>query len=100
VIESTVSPYSFVFQEYPATCIHASVPAINGPESGTALASTEREASDANTVQATSDNIETLGDKISIHVGPGEARSNLDSPMIFADDDVIEPGHRDVYTWG
>jgi len=72
---------------------------MNEPESGTALASTEREASDANTVQATSNNIETLGDKIFIHVGPGKARSNLDNPMIFADDDISEPGHRDVYTW-
>jgi hypothetical protein len=64
------------------------------------LASTKGEASDANTIYATSDNIEAPRDKIRIHIGPGKACSNLNSPRIFADGDVIEPGHRDVYTLG
>jgi hypothetical protein len=63
---------------------------------GTALASTESEASDANTIQATSDNIEAFGDKIFVHIGPRKARPNLDGPRVFTDDNVIEPGHRDV----
>jgi len=65
-----------------------------------ALASAKSKASDANAIRATSDNIEALGDKISVHIGPRKARSNLDSLITFADDDVIEPGHRDVYTCG
>jgi hypothetical protein len=70
---------------------------INEPER---LASTKGEASDANAIYATSDNIETLRDKIRIHIGPGKACSDLDSPRIFTDGDVIEPGHRDVNTLG
>jgi hypothetical protein len=61
-----------------------------------ALASTESEASDADTIQATSDNIEALGDEIFVHIGPRKARPNLDSTTVFTDDNVIEPGHRDV----
>ena len=62
-------------------------------------APTKSEAGDANTIYATSDNIEALGDKISVHIRPRKACPNLNSPRIFADDDVIEPSHRDVYTW-
>ena len=94
-----VSPYSFDFQEYPVTRIYASVSSME-PERGITLASTKSKASDANTIQATSNNIEALGDKIRVHIGPGEACPNLDSLRMVADDDVIEPGHRDVYTWG
>jgi len=67
---------------------------------GIALASTESKASDANTIQATSDNIEALGDEIFVQIGPREARPNLDSPTVFTDDNVIELGHRDVNPWG
>ena len=97
---STVSPYSFVFQEYPATSIYASVSTIGEPEMGMSLASAESKASDANTVYATSSNTEALRDKICVHIGPGKAGPNLDSPRIFANSDVIEPGHRDLYAWG
>jgi hypothetical protein len=62
------------------------------------LTSPKSKAGDANTIDATSDNIKALGDKIRIHIGPCEACSNLDSLRIFADCDVFEPGHRDVYT--
>jgi hypothetical protein len=65
-----------------------------------ALTSTKGKASDANTIQATSDNIEAVGDEISVHIGPRKARPNLDSLATFADGDVIEPGHRDVHTCG
>jgi hypothetical protein len=65
-----------------------------------ALASTKSKASDANAIRATSDNIEALGDEISVHIGPRKARPNFDGLTTFADDDVIEPGHRDVYTCG
>jgi hypothetical protein len=65
-----------------------------------ALTSTKSKASDANTIRASSDNIEALGDEIFVHIGPRKARPNLDSLITFADDDVIEPGHRDVYTCG
>jgi hypothetical protein len=65
-----------------------------------ALTSTKSKASDTNTIRASSDNIEALGDEISVHIGPQKARPNLDSLITFADDDVIEPGHRDVYTCG
>jgi hypothetical protein len=67
---------------------------------GTALTPTKGKASDANTIQATSDNIEAVGNEISVHIGPRKARPNLDSLTTFADGDVIEPGHRDVYTCG
>jgi hypothetical protein len=65
-----------------------------------ALTSTKSNTSDANTIRATSDNIEALGDEISVHISPRKARPNLDSLTTFADGDVIEPGHRDVYTCG
>ena len=35
-----------------------------------------------------------------MHIGPGEAGPDFYSPRIFADGDVIKPGHRDVYTLG
>jgi hypothetical protein len=65
-----------------------------------ALASTKSKASDADTIQATSDNIETLGNKVCVHISPGKARPNLYSLRIFANDNVVEPRHRDMYTWG
>jgi hypothetical protein len=58
-----------------------------------ALTSSKSKASDANTIQATSENIEALGGEISVHVGPCKARPNLDSMTTFTDDDIIEPGH-------
>jgi hypothetical protein len=67
---------------------------------GVLLASNESEVSDANTVYATSSNTEALRDKICVHISPGKTCPDLDSPRIFANDDVIEPGHRDLYTWG
>ena len=95
--ESSVSPYWFVLKEYPATHISASV---DDPEGRMSLASTQGKASDANTIHATADNIEALRDKIFVHIGPGKACPDLDGPGIFADDDVIEAGHRDMYTFG
>jgi hypothetical protein len=65
-----------------------------------ALTSTKSKASDANTIRAAFDNIEALGDEISVHIDPRKARPNLNSLITFADDDVIEPGHRDVYAYG
>jgi hypothetical protein len=47
-------------------------------ERGMALASTKGKASDADTIQATSDNIEPLGDKICVHISPGKACPDLD----------------------
>jgi hypothetical protein len=73
---------------------------MNQPRKGIVLASTKSKASDTNTIQATSDNIEALRDKISVYIGPCKPCPNFDSLIIFADDDFIEPGHRDVYTWG
>ena len=64
------------------------------------LTSAKSKASDANTIHTTSDNIEALGDEISVHIGPRKARPNFDSLVTFADDEVIEPGHRDVYACG
>ncbi len=61
------------------------------------LASTKGEAGHANTIQATSDNIEALRDKIRVYIGPCKPCPDFDSLTIFADDDVIEPGHQDVY---
>ena len=55
---------------------------------------------DANTIDATSDNIKAFRDKICIHISPGKACSNLNSLRIFAYCDVFEPGHRDVYALG
>jgi hypothetical protein len=69
-------------------------------EIGMRLASTKSKASYANTIQATSDNIDALRDKICVYIGPGKAGPNLDSLRIVADYDVIESGHRDVYTRG
>jgi hypothetical protein len=73
---------------------------MDDPEGELALASTKSKASDANTIHPSSDNIEALRDKICVHIGPGKARPDLDGPRIFADDGVIEAGHRDMYTWG
>ena len=95
--ESIVSPYWLDFQEYPATRIYA---LVDDPEGRMSLASTQGKACDANTIHASSDNIEALRDKIFVHIGPGKACSNLDGPSIFADDDVIEAGHRDMYALG
>ena len=64
------------------------------------LTSTKSKTSDANTIRPTSDNIEALWDEISVHIGPRKARPNLDGLITFTDDDVIEPGHRDVYACG
>ena len=64
------------------------------------LASPKSKACDANTIHATSDNIEAPRNKVCVHIGPGKACPNFDSPRIFADGDVVESGHRDVYTWG
>jgi hypothetical protein len=69
-------------------------------EIGMALASTKSKASDANTIQATSDDIDALWDKICVYIVPGKARPNLNGLGIVAYDDVIESGHRDVYTRG
>jgi len=73
---------------------------MNEPEGGMGRTPSEGKASDASPVNASSDNIETLWDEIGVHIGPRKARSNLNSPIIFADDDVIESGHRDLYTSG
>jgi hypothetical protein len=73
---------------------------MDDPEREMALASTKSKASDADTIKTTSYNIEALGNKICVHISPGKSRPNLNSERIFANDDVIEPGHRDVYTWG
>jgi hypothetical protein len=64
------------------------------------LASTMSKASDADTIQAASDDIDALRDKICVYIGPGKAGPNFNSLRIVADDDVIESGHRDVYTPG
>jgi hypothetical protein len=64
------------------------------------LASTQGKASDANTIHATADNIEALRNKVFVNIGPGKACPDLDSPGISADGDVIEAGHRDMYTLG
>jgi hypothetical protein len=69
-------------------------------EIGMTLASTKSKAGDANTILATSDDIDALRDKICVYIGPGKAGSNLNGLGIVADDDVIESGHRDVYTPG
>jgi hypothetical protein len=57
-------------------------------------------ASDADTIQAIFDNIEAPRDEIFVHIGPRKARSNLDSPTVFTDDNVIELNQRDVNSWG
>ena len=64
------------------------------------LASTKSKASNANTIQATSDNIDALGDKICVYIGPGKTCPDFDSLGTVAHDDIIEPSHRNMYTWG
>jgi hypothetical protein len=63
-----------------------------------ALASTKNKAGDANSIHASSGDTEALRDKICVHIGPGKACPDLDGPGIFVDGDIVEPGHRDMYT--
>jgi len=72
---------------------------MDGPKRRVTLTSTKSKASNANAIQATSDNGETLGDKMCVYVGPCKPCPNFDSLIIFANYDVIEPGHRNVYAW-
>jgi hypothetical protein len=63
------------------------------PRGGIVLASTNSKASNTNTIQATSDNIEALRDKICVYIGPCKFCPDF-GLIIFANDDFIEPGHR------
>jgi hypothetical protein len=69
-------------------------------DEGIALASTKGKASHAYSGQATANNIEALGNKVRIHLGPGKPGANLDSSKVFMNDDVLEPGHRYVHAKG
>jgi hypothetical protein len=73
---------------------------MNQPRRGTVLASTKSKASNTNTIQATPDDVEALRDKICVYIGPCKPCPDFDGLIIFADNDFIEPGHRDVYTRG
>ena len=100
--ESTVSPYWFVFQEYPGTHIRFMLQLLRrmNQKRGVTLTSTKSKACDTDTIQATSDNSEALRNKILVHIGPCKPCPDFDSLIIFTNDDVVEPGHRDVYTRG
>ena len=88
-------PILICFPGISYTRIYASIPRVDKPKRVITLASTKSKASDTNTIQATSDNIKALGNKICVYVGPCKPCPDFDG-FIFAEDDVIEPGHRDV----
>ena len=54
------------------------------------LTSAKRETGQANTINATTDNIQTFRHEVLINTGPGEACSDLDSLLILAENDFIE----------
>jgi hypothetical protein len=64
-----------------------------------ALTSTKGQASDTNPIQATSDNIEALGDKVPIDICPGQPCPNVDSHRVFMNDNIPESGHGYVYAY-
>jgi hypothetical protein len=67
---------------------------------GIELTSTKGQASNTNTIQATSDNIETLGDKVLINLGPGKPCPNVDCLRVFMNDNFPESGHGYVHAFG
>jgi len=64
-----------------------------------ALTSTKGQASDTNAIQATSDNIEALGNKVIIDICPGQPCPNVDGHRVFMKENISESGHRYVYAY-
>ena len=62
--------------------------------------SAKGKTTDADTVDATPDNAQTLGDEVRVHICPSEARTDFDSPLFLIEDDIFETGHRDLDTRG
>jgi hypothetical protein len=95
-----VSPYWLDFQEYPVKDIPMKSVRWVSWRRECQLASTKGQASDANAIQATSDNIEALWDEVIIDIGPGKPSPDLDRPRVFTDDNLLEPRHGYVYAAG
>jgi uncharacterized protein YydD (DUF2326 family) len=58
------------------------------------------QASDANAIQATSDNIEALWDEVIIDIGPGKPCSDLNRLRVFMNRNFIETRRGYVYAVG
>ena len=55
---------------------------------------------DADTIDATPDDVETLGDEVGVYFCPGEPRSDFDGLLFLVDNDVVKIDHRDLDTMG
>jgi hypothetical protein len=64
------------------------------------LTSTKGQASNTNTIQATSGNIEAPGGYVFIDLGPGKPCSDVDRPRVFMNDNFLESGHGYGYPFG
>jgi hypothetical protein len=76
---------------------------LSGPYDGNScrrLTSTEGQASHTDAIQATSDDVEALGDEALVNLSPGEPGSDVDRPRVFVKDDFPESGHGYVYAFG
>jgi hypothetical protein len=61
---------------------------------------TKDETGDADTVDATPNNIKTFGDEVREQICPGEPSSKLDGTLFLIVDEVPEAGHRYLDTEG
>ena len=62
--------------------------------------SAKDKTTDADTVETTPNDVETLGDEVRIDFCPSEPRSYFDGPLTLVEDDVFEASHRDLDTRG
>ena len=58
--------------------------------------SAKGKTTDTDAINVTPNNVETFGDEVRVHISPGEACSDFDSPLFLVEDDVSETGHRDL----
>jgi hypothetical protein len=63
---------------------------VPGQESGKSLTSSKRETRNADAIQSTTHDVDTLGDDGHVHIGPGETCSDLDSLRVLVDDNFVK----------